>query len=116
MTPDPCHHPWPGTGDATVNPPPLSAAIDLAGRLAELGETRLVLIEPGQAPRRFGVRETDLPAVILAAMSRSGATLAAESLDIRITIDVAGPRPADARAAAMLADPSRTAREAGGGH
>jgi hypothetical protein len=78
------------------------AAIALAGRLAELGETRLTLLQPGLPPRALTARETDLPATLLAATTTGGATLIAETLNIRITIDASGPHPADAHAASVL--------------
>lgn len=90
MTPDPRHlEPW-------------SAAIALAGRLAELGETRLTLHQPGRTSQHFAARSTDLPSVLVAAMSTGSSTLTAETLNIQISLAPAGPRPANARAAQVL--------------
>jgi hypothetical protein len=90
---------------ATVAIDAASAAVALAGRLAELGETRLLLRVPGRAPRRLSPRDTDLPGVMIEAMPAGNASLIAETLGIEIELNPSGPRPADARAAEILGIP-----------
>jgi hypothetical protein len=89
--------------DPAASDPVLAAAIALAGRLAELGETRLTLHQPGLPSQALAARSTDLPTVLTAAMSSGNATLSAETLNIRIALTPTGPHPADAQAANILA-------------
>lgn len=97
---------------AMSNGPPESSriaettAIALAGRLAELGETRLILLQPGRPAQHLAARSTDLPSILIAAMSTGTATLIAETLNIQIALNLTGPHPADARAAQLLGLPA----------
>ncbi len=88
-----------------MTPDPHSSAIALAGRLAELGETRLTLHQLGRPSQHLSARSTDLPSVLIAAMSSGPATLTAETLNIQISLTPTGPHPADAQAAHVLGLP-----------
>ncbi len=81
----------------------------LAGVLAELGVTRVVLEVPNERAAHLAARESDLPGLLDAALVRAGRvslTASERALRLEVTTHSLTWRTTDAEAAALLRRPT----------